>query len=304
MGTLGQPRPVPCLQVGRGMRRVFETARQVAPTSATVLIEGECGTCRELVAEAIHTLSDRDANAFARVHCGALTASTIAEGLFAAVDRAGSGTLVICEIDKLPLPAQARLVDLLQQGTFGAPGASPRLHCRVVATTQLDLRQRVEAGTFREDLYYELSGVTLVLPPLRDRKEDIPLLAKRLLEEFASENRRTLDGFSERALEHLRAYPWPCNDRELERAIESAVVLARGRTIEPCDLPDVIRETLPAAGPASDPDALTIPPGTTLSEAERLLIRDALRKTGGNKQQAARLLGIATRTIYRKLPSR
>ena len=302
------------------VRRVLDIVAQVAPSSATVLILGESGTGKELVADAIHAMSPRRARALVKVNCAAIPdtlleaelfgyergaftgAATRKEGRFAA---ATGGTLFLDEVGTMSLPVQAKLLRVLQDGAF-EPLGSNRTHradCRLVAATNSDIRLAVQEGRFREDLYYRLNVIAVSLPPLRDRREDIPLLAQHFLLQYSAKDRKAVEGISPEALAALQGYGWPGNVRELEHAVERAVVLARGRFIEVEHLPDPVRALLPTR--ASDTvDTIAIPVGTPLDTVERLLIGEALRRTGGNRQKAAGLLGIATRTIYRKLGTR
>jgi len=298
------------------LRRVLEIVEQVAPSTATVLLEGESGTGKELVAEAVHALSPRRDRPLVKVNCAAIPETLIEAELFGhergaftgAIARrdgrfaaANQGTLLLDEVADLSLSVQAKLLRVLQDGAFEPLGGNRtvRTDVRLVAATNTDLRTEVKDGRFREDLYYRLNVIALRLPPLRERRDDVPLLAQHFLEHYAAKNSRRLDGFSREALELLATYQWPGNIRELEHAVERAVVLARGPVVEPDSLPDVVRDSFPVGLASSR--TIPIPVGTPLDEVERLLIEETLRRTGGNKQKAAALLGIAPRTIYRKL---
>jgi len=294
------------------LRRTMEIVEQAAPSSATVLILGESGTGKELLARAIHQGSTRAKGPFVAVSCSALPESIIEaelfgyekgaftgavasrEGRFAAAD---GGTLFLDEIGELPLHIQVKLLRVLQeQEVERLGGRSIRVDLRVVAATNRDLAEEVRAGRFREDLYYRLNVIAVRVPPLRDRVDDIPLLADHFLRKYAEKNAKTVSGFTREAIELLCAHPWPGNVRELENAVERAVVLMRSEVVGVSDLPPEIH-----GRPTGGGRMLTIPIGTPLEEVERRVIYETLRHTDGDKRLAAQLLGIATRTIYRKL---
>ena len=300
------------------MRAVLRVVEQVAPSTATVLIEGASGTGKELVAEALHALSPRRGRPLVKVNCSAIPDTLLEAELFghekgaftgalARKDgrfaRADGGTLFLDEIGTLGLPIQAKLLRALQDGTFEPLGGTRTLQsdCRIIAATNADLAVAVREGAFREDLYYRLNVIRIVMPPLKDRPEDVPLLLSHFLAHHAARNSRQIDGFEADALSALRAYEWPGNVRELSHAVEHAVVLARGRSITRDCLPEALRD---AAGPALEAErgdkVIAVPVGTPLEDVEKLVISETLRHTGGNKAQAASLLGISARTIYRK----
>jgi two-component system response regulator HydG len=303
------------------IRHVLQLAEQVAPSSATVLVTGESGTGKEVVAETIHRLSGRREHALVKVNCAALPETLLEAELFGyergaftgAVGRrdgrfalAHRGTLFLDEIGSLSLAVQVKLLRVLQDGTFEplGSGRSVRADARIVAATNADLKQLVEAGRFREDLYYRLNVITISVPPLRERVEDVPLLANHFLRIYAAKNGKAVDAIAPDAMERLMGYGWPGNVRELEHAIERAVVLATGRVIEVEHLPEAVGGRSGPRRWATDPTrtaVVPVPIGMPLEKVERLLIQETLRKTGGNKQRAAALLGIAARTIYRKL---
>ena len=300
------------------MRAVLRVVEQVAPSTATVLIEGPSGTGKELVAEALHALSPRRDRPIVKVNCGAIPETLLEAELFghekgaftgahARKDgrfaRADGGTLFLDEIGTLTLPIQAKLLRALQDGTFEPLGGSRTLQadCRIIAATNADLASAVKEGAFREDLFYRLNVIRIALPPLKDRRDDVPLLLSHFLAFHAARNSRSLDGFDAAAMRALRAYEWPGNVRELSHAVERAVVLATGRTITRESLPEAIRE---AAGSESDAaggeKVIAVPVGTPLEDVEKLMISETLRHTGGNKAQAASLLRISARTLYRR----
>jgi len=295
------------------LRRTLEVVRQAAPSSATVVLQGESGTGKELLARALHEHSPRADGPFIAVNLAALP-ETIVEGeLFGAekgaytgavsrregrFELAHGGTLFLDEIAEVPAQVQVKLLRVLQEGEFERlGGASPiRVDVRIVAATNRDLTEEVREGRFRQDLFYRVSVITVDVPPLRERREDIPLLATHFLQVYAEENDRPRLSLTPEAMEVLETYDWPGNVRELQGVVERAVVLTRGKVIEPADLPASVR-----AGGEADGNQITVQLGTPLEEVERRVIRETLRMTKGNKQLASRLLGIATRTIYRKL---
>lgn len=293
------------------MRATFDLVSQVAPSSATVLLLGESGTGKELIARAIVRGSGRASGPLVAVNCAALPdtlleaelfghekgaftgASTMRKGRFEMADR---GTLFLDEIGETSPQVQVKLLRALQEGEIERLGSSqPRsVDVRIVAATNNDLAAEVAAGRFREDLYYRLNVISITLPPLRDRKEDIPLLAQHFLRLYAEKNQKRFDGITDEAMERLMAWSWPGNVRELENAIERAVVLGRGDSVEVDTLPPLI-----AQGEAGL-RTLSIPIGTSLADIETTVIRETLNATKGDKKLAAQLLGIAVRTIYRK----
>ncbi len=294
------------------MRQTMDMVRQVAPSNATVLLMGESGTGKELFARAIHNHSSRSSRPFIALNCAALPESLLEAELFGhekgaftgATSRrqgrfelADQGTLFLDELGEMSPTVQVKLLRVLQEGEFERVGGTQTLKVdtRIVAATNKDLRAEVEAGRFREDLFYRLNVISITLPPLRERKGDVPLLAHYFLGTYADKNAKAVVGISREAVEALMAWSWPGNVRELENAVERAVVLCRGDTIGAEDLPPHIGD--------GDPErrTLTIPIGTPLSEIEHMVIRETLAATRGDKRLAAQLLGIATRTIYRKI---
>ncbi|ABC80464.1 sigma-54-dependent transcriptional regulator [Anaeromyxobacter dehalogenans] len=304
-------------------RAVLEILRQAAPTQATVLLLGESGTGKELAARLVHDLSPRAAGPFVPIHCAAIPETLLESELFGhekgaftgavarkdgRFERAHGGTLFLDEIGEMSPAVQVKLLRFLQDGVLERVGGNEpvRVDVRVVAATNKDLAAEVKAGRFREDLFYRLDVVRVRLPPLRERREDVPLLAMAFLRRMAERNGKPISGFTPGAMAALERYAWPGNVRELQHAIERAVVLTRADVVEVGDLPEAIRaagpaaEAAPPAGPAGAP-VLTVPLGTSMDEIERRVIRETLRHTHGDKNLAAQLLGIAARTIYRKL---
>lgn len=298
--------------VSSALRRVLDIASQAAPSTATVLVLGESGTGKELLARYIHQHSGRSRAAFVPVNCAAIPETILEAELFGyergaftgAVGRregrfakAAGGTLFLDEIAELSPSVQVKLLRVLQEGEYEPLGGDTvRSDVRIVAATNRDLPSEVQAGRFREDLYYRLNVIAVTAPPLRARREDIPLLVDHFLGVYCAKNRRARLEVAKTALQKLVDYPWPGNVRELENVIERAVVLCRGEVLTIDDLPEAI-----AAASAPPPMALTFSIGTPLEEVENRLIRETLRHTKGDKSLAAQLLGISTRTIYRKL---
>ncbi|MCB9527091.1 MAG: sigma-54 dependent transcriptional regulator [bacterium] len=294
------------------LRRVLDIAKQAAPSTATVLLMGESGTGKELFARAIHRLSPRAEAPFVAINCGALPETIIEAELFGAekgaytgahttrdgrFSRAHGGTLFLDEVGELAPHVQVKLLRVLQSGEFERVGGRETLYadCRIIAATNLDLAAAVASGDFREDLYYRLNVIPITLPPLRARPDDVPLLVDHFVRVYADKHKKPVEGLSQKAVARLVDYGWPGNVRELENTIERAVVLAQRPILDEDDLP----ETIVAHDRAAQ--QLSIPLGTPLEEIERRVIRETLRFTDGDKKRAAQLLGIATRTIYRKL---
>jgi DNA-binding NtrC family response regulator len=284
---------------------------QVAPSRASVLIHGETGTGKELVAEMIHRASPRARAPLVRLNCAALSESLLESEIFGhekgsftgAVSRregrfelAASGTVFLDEVSEIPLPTQVKLLRFLQERTFERVGGNETLKVdvRILAASNRDLRQRIAEGLFREDLYYRLNVVTLEIPPLRERVSDIPELALFFLRRYAQENGKRLDAFSDDALRALAAYAWPGNVRELENAVERAVVLCDGPRVEARHLPASIHAEAPT-------DALPPIPGTTIYDLERFAILRTLEACKGSTSKAATILGISPRKIQYKL---
>jgi len=294
-------------------RRMMMLVEQVASSSATVLIQGDSGTGKELVARAIHERSARASKPFVAVNCAALPETLLESELFGyergaftgaagrkegRFEMADGGTLFLDEVADLSTVTQPKILRVLQEGEFERLGGtrSLRVDVRLVAASNQDLAQMVRDKRFREDLFYRLNVITVHVPPLRERREDIPMLAQHFLRLYAAKNNRRLDGLSDEALRRLEAYAWPGNVRELENVIERGVVLARGSQMDVADLPPEI------AGATPLPEGvLTVRIGTPLAEVEQRLLDETLRVTKGNKTLTARLLGIDVRTVSRKL---
>jgi DNA-binding NtrC family response regulator len=368
------------------VREVLVKLEQIAPVSSTVLVEGESGTGKELVARAIHRLSPRRNKPFIAVNVGALAETLLESELFghekgaftgAAERRLGrfeladTGTLFLDEIGEIPPSTQVKLLRVLEEGELTRVGGTQpiKVDVRVVAATNRSLRQQVETGTFRADLYFRLNVLSLYLPPLRERREDIKLLVRRFVQEFSTTHDRPFRGINAEAMQALEDYGWPGNVRELRNLIESMVVLAHGREVTLDDIPRAIREggsgrllpvtvgpvlregqraegrelefivrslvelklqveelrrrvenapvqanggpwimmpppgaaAIEAPGAPPPPNVVTIPPGTAMSDIERMVIEAALRETRGNRRKAAEMLQIGERTMYRKL---
>jgi two-component system, NtrC family, response regulator AtoC len=294
------------------MKEVFEIVQQVAPTRATVLVGGESGTGKELIAKAIHQLSPRAKQPFVTVHCAALAPTLLESELFGhergaftgahekrigRFEQAQGGTLFLDEIGEIDATIQVKLLRFLGERTFERVGSNKTLSAdlRLVAATNKNLEELVKAGTFREDLFFRLRVVEINLPPLRERAGDIPLLARKFLQEFAKENHKPVNDFTADALEWLMNYSWPGNVRELRTAMEHAVVLCRGEKISARDLPRQI-----SIGAKTETQLLQ-QNDLTVKEAEKQLIVRALKETNGNRTQAAKKIGMSRRTFHRKL---
>ena len=303
--------------IGRSsaMKTLFETISLVAPTEATALIMGESGTGKELIANAIHQNSPRRDKPFITVNCAALPETLLESELFGhekgaftgATGRkqgrfrqAHTGSIFLDEIAEMSSALQPKLLRVLQEQSFEPIGGTQTIHVdiRVIAATNRHLETEIEAGRFREDLYYRLNVVTLPIPPLRERREDILLLADHFLKKYAEKNKRLIKGFAPRTTDFLMRYSWPGNVRELENAVERAVILARGDMITPEDLPDSIRGSNPEDEPAAPP---SFHRGKSLKEMEKEMILQTLEDTDGNRTRTAEILGISRRTLQMKL---
>jgi DNA-binding NtrC family response regulator len=293
------------------MRRIFDTISRAAPSKASILITGESGVGKELVADAIHELSPRKGKPLIKVHCAALAASLLESELFGhekgaftgAASRvrgrfelANEGTLFLDEICEIDQNIQIKLLRVLQEKKFERLGGEETIETdvRIVAATNRNLKEEIEKGNFREDLYFRLNVVNIHVPPLRERKDDIPLLIAAFLGEFAEENSKTVEGINEKARAALYAYDWPGNVRELRNCMENAVVMSRGSIITEEDLPPTLRQR-------NDEGWIRIPLGSSLEESEKIIIRDTLSAWKGNKSKTADVLGIGRKTLHRKL---
>ncbi|MGE5190812.1 MAG: sigma-54-dependent transcriptional regulator [Gemmatimonadota bacterium] len=299
----------------RAMEELFRKIRLVAPTRMNVLVQGESGTGKELVARAVHALSPRRGRRFIPLNCAALAESLLESELFghekgaftgAVATRQGmmevadGGTLFLDEIGEMSPALQAKLLRAIEEKEVIRVGGSQviRVDVRIIAATNRDLAARVAEKAFREDLFYRLKVFTIVVPPLRERRDDIPKLADHFLKEVARENGTPEKRLSPEALKVLLAHRWPGNVRELRNAIETAALVAAGGTIGTGDLPPGIGGE---AIPPSPAGPIPLPAPRTLEEIERDAIRAALAETGGNKTQAAKILGIGLRTLHRKV---
>jgi len=302
------------------MVEVMDTIRQVAASKATVLIEGESGTGKELAAHAIHHLSPRASQPFVAVHCKALSSTLLESELFGhergaftgaterrqgRFEQADGGTLFLDEIGEIDESTQVKILRVLGERTFERVGGNKTLSVdvRVLAATNRDLEAMVAQGKFREDLFFRLNVVQITMPPLRTRKEDIPLMVQAFLRAAAEENGKPFREMTSEAMRCLLDYNWPGNVRELRTAVEHGVVMASGKQIEIEDLPARIRqaagfeisEPVPVSGTDPENDALN------LHQSERALILRALQESGGNRTLAAKRLGISRRTLHRRL---
>lgn len=294
------------------LRRVLEVASQAAPSMANVLVLGESGTGKELIARFVHQQSGRAHGPFVAVNCSAIPESILEAELFGhergaftgatmrkegRFERARGGTIFLDEVGELSPAVQVKLLRVLQEGEFEPLGGTTiRANVRVVSATNRDLQAVVASGHFREDLFYRLNVIALTAPPLRNRREDIPLLVDHFLGIYCSKNGRPRLDMSPEVLARLRDYAWPGNVRELENTMERAAVLCRSNVMSLVDLPDSIVNSRTTA-----PEFLTFNVGTPLAEVEQQLITETLRHTAGDKSLAAQLLGISARTIYRKV---
>ena len=311
------------LGVSPPMERLFETLRKVAPTRMNVLVTGESGTGKELVANALHHNSPRRARAFVALNCGAIPREIIESELFGhekgaftgaqarrigRIEQAHGGTLFLDEVSEMPPDLQVKFLRVLEERRVTPVGGNDArdVDFRLVSATNRDLRREIDAGRFRQDLYYRIKGVVIDLAPLRERREDIPLLAERFRDVFAREHERPVGGFTPAALAVLMGYPWPGNVREMKNAIEWAVFSAAGPRIEVGDLPPDVRgdaaedgaEEGGAPAPVSSVGTLL---GKTMAEIEKDAILTTLQACGGNRRRAAEKLDIGLRTLQRKL---
>ena len=305
------------------MQDIFNRIRRVAPSTATVLIQGETGTGKELVARAIHNLSDRKDAKFVPVNCAALSPQLMESELFGhergsftgasqrrigRFEEADGGTLFLDEIGEIDIPTQVKLLRVLAERCIERVGSNKSIpvNVRVLAATNRNLEEMVAAGSFRQDLYQRINVISITLPPLRGRGSDVVLMANAFLKELGRENRKEGLILSRPALDALNAYSWPGNVRQLRTAMEHAVVMCPGQEITPADLPDYLRAAVPGGANVHQNVApmdfvLENSPTYNLKLVEQRTIRLALQAAGGNRSEAARLLGIDRRTLQRKL---
>lgn len=304
------------------MQSLFNSIRRVAPTAASVLITGETGTGKELVARALHSLSERNGK-FVAVNCAALSPQLMESELFGhekgaftgalqrrigRFEEADSGTLFLDEIGEIDLPTQVKLLRVLSEHTIQRVGGNAEIpvRVRVVAATNRDLEAMVAEGSFRLDLYQRLNVISLHLPPLRERREDIVLMGNAFLKEFCKENAKEEKNFSRAALEALRGFAWPGNVRQLRAAVEHAVVMSEGAEVQATDLPDYLRTVQSPADTKQNNAALAdfeleTVPSLSLEYLEQRAILLALQRSKGNRSRAAEMLGINRRTLQRKM---
>ena len=302
-GIIGQSEP---------LRRIIQVCRQIAPTDATVLIEGESGTGKELIAKALHNNSPRREHNFVALNCAALSEGILESELFGhekgaftgalstrkgRFEHADGGTLFLDEVGDMPIATQIKLLRVIENREIVRVGSNEprRVDVRLLSATNQKLEELVKSGRFREDLYFRLKVVRIVLPPLRQRREDIPLLTEHYIRRLAAEHSKNVTGITPEAQRLLSGYTWPGNVRELINTLETMIVLAQAPVLDVGDVPPEIRP----AGAEAPADALH--PGMSLEEAERLLIERTLAWNGGNRHQAAKTLGIGQRTLYRKI---
>jgi len=299
------------------MRDVIEKLKRIAPTNASVLIQGETGTGKELVAQAIHQNSPRKSKPFVALNCAALSENILESELFghvkgaftdASSDRVGKfeyahgGTLFLDEVGDMPLATQIKLLRVLENGEITRVGSNDpiKVNVRILSATNRNLEDGIEAGTFRNDLYHRLKVVTVRLPSLRERSQDVPILIDHFIRLFSRKHGKQIKGVSPVARRKLLAFEWPGNVRQLRNVVESMVVVDYDGLLDVDDLPEELADpTEPVAAPTSQ--SLTGLVGRSLEEVERMFITETLRVTGGNREEAARILGIGERTLYRKI---
>ena len=301
--------------IGRSepMQEIFATIERVAPTRATVLLAGESGVGKDLIARAIHFHSPRRDRPLVKINCTAIPENLMESELFGyekgaftgavtskpgKFEQADTGTVFLDEIGDVPGPIQVKLLRILQEREFERLGSNQTRHTdvRIIAATNQDLRAALEQGTFREDLYYRLNVVPLNIPPLRERKQDIPFLANHFIRKLAADSGSAVESITDAAMERLMAYHWPGNVRELENVIERSLVLCLAKQL---DVGDVRLESAPR--PRSQNGQHFLPEGLTLDQYEQELIREALRRADGNKSHAARLLGLTRNALRYRL---
>ncbi|MGH9841186.1 MAG: sigma-54-dependent transcriptional regulator [Blastocatellia bacterium] len=296
----------------KAMQMIYETIESIAKSDANVLVIGESGTGKEMIANAIHFNSLRAAREFVKVNCSALPKELIESELFGYVkgaftgaqtnrtgliSQAKGGSLMLDEIGEMPIELQPKLLRVLEERKFRPVGSTETLDAdfRLIAATNREPREAIKDGMMREDLFYRVSTITINVPPLRERHEDLQLLTDHFFNKFKEKYARPLQGFSQAAYQHVFSHRWPGNVRELQNAIERAVLLAKGKMVEP--------EDLPFGGQMQDPQAnnFYVPPNMTLEEIEKLVIEQTLQRTQGNKQAAAQILDIYRPRLYSKI---
>jgi two-component system response regulator HydG len=306
------------------MLALIERLKRIAPTDATVLIQGATGTGKELVAQAIHQNSPRKNKPFVALNCAALSENILESELFghvrgaftdASSDRVGKfeyangGTLFLDEVGDMPMATQIKLLRVLESGEITRVGSNTplKVNVRILSATNRNLEEAIESGAFRSDLYHRLKVVTIGIPALRERAEDIPLLIEHFVKQFARRHGKTIKGMSLAARVRLGSFEWPGNVRQLRNVIESMVVVDCDETLDVDDLPLELEPVAAVAGGAPVPAGIDMQAGLAalvgrpLEEVERLFITETLKLTGGNREQAAQLLGIGERTLYRKI---
>ena len=297
---------------GPAMARVFELVKKVAPANASVVITGESGTGKEVVARAIHSLSQRKEKPFVALNCGAIPPTLIESelfgyerGAFTGADQrrlgnfelAHGGTIFLDEIGELPMEMQGKFLRVLEERKFRRLGGKSEVEVdvRVICATNRDLKEEIKKGRFREDLYFRLHVFTIHLPPLKERREDVPLLVQHFIEKFNGETGKHVQGLSPGAMAVLQGYAWPGNIRELRNTVERAMILTDGESIDEEHLPPDMRPS------HQESATLRVPVGIALREVEKEYILASLQRNGGNKARTAELLGISEKTLYNKL---
>lgn len=302
------------------MRSVIERLKRIAPTDATVLIQGSTGTGKELVAQAIHQNSPRKNKPFVALNCAALSENILESELFghvkgaftdASADRVGKfeyangGTLFLDEVGDMPLPTQIKLLRVLENGEITRVGSNDpiKVNVRILSATNRNLEEAIDDGTFRRDLYHRLKVVTIRLPSLRERVEDVPILTDHFVKTFAKQHAKTIKGMTPTARRKLMTFEWPGNVRQLRNVIESMVVVDYDELLDVDDLPEELGESagdVEMAAPVGGASMASLV-GSPLQEIERLFISETLQGTGGNREESAKMLGISERTLYRKI---
>ena len=293
------------------IQKVFDLVKKVAPSKASVLITGESGVGKEMIANALHNLSPRKDKPFIKVHCAALSDSLLESELFGhekgaftgaiAMKRgrfelAHEGTIFLDEIGEISQNVQVKLLRVIQERKFERVGGEETLDVdvRIIAATNRNLEEEIKKGNFREDLYYRLNVVNINVPPLRERKDDIPIMVNNFIRKFSKENNKNITTVDTKAKNALYSYDWPGNIRELRNCIEGAVVIAEGSTLRLEDLPPAVRKS-------QENSSISIPAGTDMDTAEKIIIRETLLFCHGNKSKTAQVLGIGRKTLHRKL---